>query len=102
MIENIIEKAFVKTLKQIKGAKAVKLSFIGIVGAPDRLILMDGFHCFIEFKRDHTQKPKLMQKAVGKALRKAGLNYFVISDKEEASKLLGVLFLLDRYNTTVL
>ena len=93
--ENPLEKAFVKTCKKM-GIQCVKVAFLGTDGAYDRLLGMSGFHCFIEFKRNPNEELTPQQKAVGRWLRKAGLNTMVISDKEEAIMVVAMLVLLDK------
>ena len=95
--ENPLEQAFVKTLKEA-GIRTVKIAFPGTAGGFDRLVLAYGYHCWIEFKRDPSEKLSAQQVAIGKLLRRAGMNTAVIKDREEAKMMIAMLILLDKSN----
>ena len=93
--ESDIEKAFVATVKKM-GARCLKLSFQGTDGAYDRLLLMRGYHCFIEFKRSPKHKLSPQQRLIGKQLRAAGCNTAVIDCIQDAKQFIAALVILDK------
>lgn len=74
--EGRIVAAFVNEVKD-RGWEQRKISYEGRAGAPDRLLLAPGFHCFIEFKAPG-MKPRPIQEKEHERLRKAGFMVYVI------------------------
>lgn len=79
--EGRIVAKFVAEVKD-RGWEQRKVSYEGRAGAPDRLLLAPGFHCFIEFKAPG-KLARLQQEKEHDRLRKAGFKVFVI-DTEDA------------------
>jgi len=61
----------------------IKLQFLGLRGAPDRFILGEGFHLFMEWKRPG-EKLRILQEYIHTLLTRAGLNVVVCTNVEEA------------------
>jgi len=67
-----------------------KLSWIGRVGAPDRLFIRDGRVVFIEFKRPGRGRLSPRQKAELERMAAAGAEVHVIDDADHAFRVLGI------------
>ena len=80
MREKEIEKKLVQSVKA-RGGMAPKLVCPGIIGMPDRLILMGGGKVgFIELKASG-MKPRAIQVSRHQALRALGFKVFVLDDQ---------------------
>ena len=87
MKESTIESNFVKQVKAM-GGMAIKLISPNFAGLPDRLVLLPhGRMFFVELKATG-QKPRPLQIAVHRKLRKLGFDVYVIDSIEEVNKLL--------------
>lgn len=64
-----------------KGWKARRMQYIGRVGCPDSWFFKDGLVLIIEFK-DLGEIPTPQQKREIKRLRAAGMNVYVVDNKE--------------------
>lgn len=74
--ESDIRKYLLKCLRDASGALR-KVKWIGRNGAPDELILLPGFSCFVELKAPG-KKPTWLQKREHEMLRKSGIAVAVI------------------------
>lgn len=74
--EGRIVTRFINKVKE-RGWEQRKVSYEGRAGAPDRLLLAPGFHCFIEFKAPG-MKPRPIQEKEHDRLRKAGFIVYVL------------------------
>ena len=82
MLEKEIERKLVREI-QLMGGKAVKFVSPGYDGMPDRLVLIPGGHvAFVELKRPG-EKPRKLQEARHKMLRKLGFKVYVLDNKEK-------------------
>ena len=74
--EGRIVARFINKVKE-HGWEQRKVSYEGRAGAPDRLLLAPGFHCFIEFKAPG-MLPRPIQEKEHERLRKAGFIVYVL------------------------
>jgi len=82
--ESVSENSFGLWLKEQRGGNHYfKLSFIGRVGAPDRLILGKGFFYMIEWKAKGKEITK-MQRYIHAILIRAGIHVHVCISVEQA------------------
>lgn len=87
MKESTIESNFVKQVKAM-GGMAIKLISPNFAGLPDRLVLLPhGKIFFVELKATG-QKPRPLQIAVHRKLRKLGFDVYVIDSNEKINELL--------------
>ncbi len=87
MKESTIESNFVKQVKAM-GGMAIKLISPNFAGLPDRLVLLPhGKMFFVELKATG-QKPRPLQIAVHRKLRKLGFDVYVIDSNEKINELL--------------
>ena len=87
MKESTIESNFVKQVKAM-GGMAIKLISPNFAGLPDRLVLLPhGRMFFVELKATG-QKPRPLQIAVHRKLRKLGFTVYVIDSNEKVKELL--------------
>lgn len=87
MKESTIESNFVKQVKAM-GGMAIKLISPNFAGLPDRLVLLPhGIMFFVELKATG-QKPRPLQIAVHRKLRKLGFTVYVIDSNEKVKELL--------------
>ncbi|MEY8321972.1 VRR-NUC domain-containing protein [Lachnospiraceae bacterium 46-61] len=87
MKESTIESNFVKQVKAM-GGMAIKLVSPNFAGLPDRLVLLPhGRMFFVELKATG-QKPRPLQIAVHRKLRKLGFDVYVIDSNEKVNELL--------------
>ncbi len=87
MKESTIESNFVKQVKAM-GGMAIKLISPNFAGLPDRLVLLPhGRMFFVELKATG-QKPRPLQIAVHRKLRKLGFDVYVIDSNEKINELL--------------
>lgn len=80
MLESYIEKKVVTRFKEL-GWLVRKLSWIGKIGAPDRILMRNGVCIFIEFK-NIGEKPRASQIIEHKKMRAAGMRIYVIDNIE--------------------
>ena len=82
MREKIIEQKFREAVKE-KGGIALKFTSPGFDGMPDRLVLLpDGKIAFVEVKASG-RKPRPLQFARHRLLRKLGFQVYVIDSTEQ-------------------
>ena len=85
--ESTVEKYLVRKVK-LYGGMAIKLNPIGMVGLPDRLILMPGAKImFVEVKRPG-EKPRAIQIQIHNRLRNLGFRVEVVDNKEQIKEIL--------------
>lgn len=78
MRESAVERYLIRQIEEA-GGETRKVKWIGRTRAPDRLVLMDGFACFVELKRPGKQ-PTVGQWSELACLAAAGLNTVFIND----------------------
>lgn len=82
MKEKITEEKLVIAVKQMGGI-CPKFVSPGFDGMPDRLVLLPfGKIAFVEVKAPY-KKPRLLQKARHKMLKRLGFNVYVLDDVEQ-------------------
>lgn len=82
MREKFIEQKLVKSVKQMGGI-CPKFVSPGFDGMPDRLVLLPfGKIAFVEVKAPN-KKPRLLQKARHRLLKKLGFKVYVLDDAEQ-------------------
>ena len=82
MLEKTIEHKLAVTVKKYGGI-AVKFVSPNFDGMPDRLVLLpDGVCAFVEVKAPN-KKPRPLQKARHRLLRKLGFKVYVLDDAEQ-------------------
>ena len=82
MLEKTIEHKLVVTVKK-HGGIAVKFVSPNYDGMPDRLVLLpDGVCAFVEVKAPN-KKPRPLQKARHKMLKRLGFKVYVLDDAEQ-------------------
>ena len=87
MREKVIEHALVMATRS-EGGIALKFTSPGFVGMPDRLILLPGGRIgFVEFKAPG-RKPRPLQLARHRLLRRLGFNVYVIDDTRQIAVVL--------------
>ena len=85
--ESTVEKYLVRKVK-LYGGMAIKLNPIGMIGLPDRLILMPGAKImFAEVKRPG-EKPRAIQIQIHNRLRNLGFRVEVVDNKEQIKEIL--------------
>ena len=87
MKESTIESNFVKQVKAM-GGMAIKLISPNFAGLPDRLVLLPHGRMFFVELRATGQKPRPLQIAVHRKLRKLGFDVYVIDSNEKINELL--------------
>lgn len=78
MRESTVEKYLIEQVRKA-GGETRKVKWIGRTGAPDRLVLLPNFACFVELKRPG-KKPTKRQATELWVLETAGLNTAAIDD----------------------
>ena len=87
MLEKEIEKKFALAVKRAGGI-APKFVSPGFAGMPDRLVLLpDGVIAFAELKAPG-QKPRPLQEARHRLLRRLGFRVYVIDDEDQIGGML--------------
>ena len=87
-MEKQIETKLTETIKDL-GGRAFKLQFIGVRGAPDRIILMPGARVFFaELKNGSAGRLRVGQKAMAKILDRLGFKVWIISNEVELQEFL--------------
>lgn len=87
MKEQIIERMFVKKVKQM-GGMALKVNSTTMAGLPDRMVLLPhGVLFFAELKATG-KKPRVLQEFVHKKLKDLGFTIYVIDSKEQVEEVL--------------
>ena len=82
MLEKTIEHKLAVTVKK-HGGIAVKFVSLNYDGMPDRLVLLpDGACAFVEVKAQN-KKPRPLQKARHKMLKRLGFKVYVLDDAEQ-------------------
>ncbi|BCB27025.1 hypothetical protein SKTS_19110 [Sulfurimicrobium lacus] len=89
MRESTIEDYLVKRVKEM-GGEIRKVRWIGRNGAPDRLVMLPEWSCWVELKAPG-EKAKPHQIREHERIRKAGLSVAVIDSLEGVDELLGVV-----------
>ena len=87
MKESTIESNFVKQVKAM-GGMAIKLISPNFAGLPDRLVLLPHSRMFFVELKATGQKPRPLQIAVHRKLRKLGFTVYVIDSNEKVKELL--------------
>lgn len=75
---------FGKKVADLEG-ETRKLAYEGRIGATDKLVLLEGYHCVVELKRPG-EEPRVMQAREHKKLRWAGFDVFVITTLDEVDE----------------
>ena len=87
MRESIVEKKFTAEVKK-RGGLAVKFVSPGFNGVPDRLALLPGGRmAFVEVKAPG-EKPRPLQEARHRLLRRLGFKVYVLDDKRQIGGML--------------
>ena len=87
MREKIIEQKLVNAIKNMGGI-APKFTSPGFDGMPDRLVLLpDGHMAFVEVKAPG-EKPRPLQLARHKLLRRLGFKVYILDDEQQIGGLL--------------
>lgn len=87
MREKIIEQKLIKAVKAMGGI-APKFTSPGFDGMPDRIVLLPGGHiAFVEVKSPG-EKPRPLQLARHKLLRRLGFKVYVLDDEQQIGGLL--------------
>ena len=87
MLEKEVEKKLVTAVQMMDGL-AVKFVSPGYAGMPDRLVLLPGGRmAFVEVKRPG-EKPRPLQKARHRMLRKLGFKVYVLDSVEEIERII--------------
>ena len=87
MLEKEVEKKLVTAVQLMDGV-AVKFVSPGFAGMPDRLVLLPGGRmAFVEVKRPG-EKPRPLQKARHRMLRKLGFKVYVLDSVEEIERII--------------
>lgn len=89
LIENDIEKYFVKQVKNL-GALCFKFVSPGTRGVPDRLVIYKKLVAFVELKAPH-KKPRPNQIAMFKKFEEQGLKVAVLSSKKQVDEYVNFL-----------
>ena len=84
--ESVIENYLIRKVKAL-GGQLRKVRWIGRNGAPDRLVLMEGDHAFVELKRPK-KKAEAHQAREHAILRWAGFKVYVCDTQEEVDEVL--------------
>lgn len=82
--ESEVEKYLERRVREA-GGRTRKVKWIGRHSAPDRLILLPGFHTFVEVKRP-TEKARPAQEREHERLRAAGCRVVVLSTFDEVDR----------------
>lgn len=85
MQERLIE-AYLRRKVELAGGIAVKQDWVGIRGAPDRLIMLPGRLFFIELKRKGV-KPEPHQVRLHNRMRELGVEVHVVDDVDQVDEL---------------
>ena len=85
MKESLIEK-YLKLRVREEGGQCLKLRFVGRLGAPDRLVLLENRHPLVELKAPG-KKPRPSQIRLHTLLRWAGFEVYVIDNYESVEEL---------------
>lgn len=72
---------------KVLGGEVRKVQWIGRKHAPDRLVLLPNYHCFVELKAPK-QEPRKGQLREHNRLRKAGFDVYVIDSYDGVDRLL--------------
>lgn len=87
MLEKEVERKLVTAVRLMDGV-AVKFVSPGFAGMPDRLVLLPGGRmAFVEVKRPG-EKPRPLQKARHRMLRKLGFKVYVLDNIEEIERII--------------
>ena len=87
MLEKTIEHKLAATVKK-HGGIAVKFVSPNYDGMPDRLVLLpDGVCAFVEVKAPN-KKPRPLQKARHKMLKRLGFKVYVLDDAEQIGEII--------------
>ncbi len=90
MREKIIEQKLVTETRKA-GGLALKFVSPGFAGVPDRIVLMDGGRvAFVEVKAKGL-RPRPLQAARHKLLRRMGFRVFVLDDADEIPRILAAV-----------
>ena len=90
MREKVIEQKLVTEVKRLGGI-CLKFTSPGFAGVPDRLILLPGGKiAFAELKAPG-EKPRKLQLARHRLLRRLGFHVFVIDETEQIGEILHVI-----------
>lgn len=87
MLEKEVEKKLVTVVQMMDGV-AVKFVSPGFAGMPDRLVLLPGGRmAFVEVKRPG-EKPRPLQKARHRMLRRLGFKVYVLDSVEKIERII--------------
>lgn len=86
MHERFIE-AYLKRMVAQAGGMAVKQDWVGVRGAPDRLVILPGRMFFVELKAPG-QKPEPHQARLHEKLRALGVKVYVVDQLIQIDELL--------------
>lgn len=86
MLERQIER---KLVEEVKKRNGLCLKQNGMMGIPDRLVLLPGGHCgFVELKAPG-KKPRALQLARIRMLKRMGFKVYVIDGMEQIDDVIG-------------
>ena len=72
------------------GGKIRKVSWPGVRGAPDRFVMLPGYHCFIELKGASGRLAGHQMREIA-SMRSSGVSVFVVHGENELEDLFQVL-----------
>lgn len=87
MKEASVEMYFVSQVKQ-RGGIALKFIAPGMIGVPDRIVLLPGGRMFFAELKAPGQKPRPTQLAAHRMLEKLGFKVYVVDSKELAKEVI--------------
>lgn len=91
MREKTIEMKLTKAVKNM-GGLCIKFTSPGLIGLPDRLVLLpNGKIAFVEVKAPG-KKPRAIQEKRMRDLRKLGFKCFVLDDKEKVGGIIHEIY----------
>ena len=88
--ESTVERYLVRVVKGL-GGMAIKLNPLGMVGLPDRLILLPGAKIFFAEVKRPGEKPRKIQIAIHNRIRELGFRVEVVDNNEQIKRILGGL-----------
>lgn len=90
-LEREIEKKLLKVVKE-NGGMSIKLAVTGVVGMPDRIVLLPNAHLiFVEVKAKG-KKPRVMQEVQHRRLKALGFKVVVLDDELKIRRMIDELY----------
>ena len=87
--EKTVEQALKRTVEKAGGC-CYKFTSPSRAGVPDRIVVLRGRVVFVELKATG-KKPRALQKAIAKTIRKAGGRVYCLSSVEQATRFVQTL-----------